>query len=110
MQVRALVEVLPDIDVVEGDPFNSHPTDRALMGPEALQRFTSGEKLPAGRMRTPLVELPLGATEDRICGTINIEKALTEGKTDTTVTPSRTALSIPHTLLTPCLPPTSVPA
>lgn len=27
-------------------------------------------------MRTPLVELPLGATEDRICGTIDIEKAL----------------------------------
>jgi magnesium chelatase subunit I len=25
------------------------------------------------------VELPLGATEDRICGTINIEKALQEG-------------------------------
>jgi hypothetical protein len=27
----------------------------------------------------PQVELPLGATEDRICGTIDIEKALTEG-------------------------------
>lgn len=49
------------------------------MGPDALQRFRAGEKLPATTMRTPLVELPLGATEDRICGTIDIEKALTEG-------------------------------
>ncbi len=53
--------------------------DPKLMGPEALQRARAGEALPATRMRTPLVELPLGATEDRICGTIDIEKALTEG-------------------------------
>lgn len=32
------------------------------MGPEALARYAKGEKLPATQMRTPLVELPLGAT------------------------------------------------
>ncbi len=32
------------------------------MGPDALQRYLAGEKLPAAQMRTPLVELPLGAT------------------------------------------------
>ncbi|PNW74766.1 hypothetical protein CHLRE_12g510800v5 [Chlamydomonas reinhardtii] len=77
--VRALVDMLPDIDVVEGDAFNSSPTDPKFMGPDTLQRFRNGEKLPTVRMRTPLVELPLGATEDRICGTIDIEKALTQG-------------------------------
>ncbi|GBF88319.1 magnesium chelatase ATPase subunit I [Raphidocelis subcapitata] len=77
--VRAVAELLPIMDVVEGDPFNSSPTDPKLMGPEALQRFRAGEKLPAAKLRTPLVELPLGATEDRICGTIDIEKALTDG-------------------------------
>jgi hypothetical protein len=30
-------------------------------------------------MKIPMVDLPLGATEDRVCGTIDIEKALTEG-------------------------------
>lgn len=77
--VRALVDMLPFIDVVEGDDFNSSPTDPKLMGPPALERFRLGETLPSVRVRTPLVELPLGATEDRICGTIDIEKALTEG-------------------------------
>lgn len=77
--VRALVDLLPMIDVVVDDPFNSHPTDPKLMGPGALQQFYKGEKLAGTTMRTPLVELPLGATEDRICGTIDIEKALTEG-------------------------------
>lgn len=77
--VRSLVDLLPQIDVVVDDPFNSHPTDPKLMGPEALLQFRSGKPLPATKARTPLVELPLGATEDRICGTIDIEKALSEG-------------------------------
>ncbi|GIL70109.1 hypothetical protein Vretimale_3378 [Volvox reticuliferus] len=77
--VRALVDLLPLIDVVEGDPFNSSPADPKLMGPDVLDRWRRGEKLTTAQMRTPLVELPLGATEDRICGTIDIEKALTQG-------------------------------
>jgi Mg-chelatase subunit ChlI len=77
--VRSLVELLPTIDVVPDDPFNSHPTDAKLMGPGALARLRNGEKLESAAVRTPLVELPLGATEDRVCGTIDVEKALSEG-------------------------------
>lgn len=77
--VRAMVDLLPEIDVVPDDPFNSSPTDTNLMGPTALQAYRNGDPLPTGRAKTPLVELPLGATEDRICGTIDIEKALQEG-------------------------------
>eukprot|EP00891_Asterochloris_glomerata_P006155 jgi/Astpho2/6155/fgenesh1_pm.00088_%23_2_t len=77
--VRAMVDLLPMIPVVPDDPFNSSPTDVKMMGPDVLRRYQNGEQLPAGEARTPLVELPLGATEDRICGTIDIEKALQEG-------------------------------
>ena len=77
--VRSIVDLLPEIDVVPGDDFNSSPTDSKLMGPDVLQRFVDGETLPSTKAKTPLVELPLGATEDRICGTIDIEKALSEG-------------------------------
>lgn len=71
LQVRSLIEVLPYLDVVENDPFNSSPKDPKKMGPEALEKFSKGEELPATQVRTPLVELPLGATEDRICGALN---------------------------------------
>lgn len=77
--VRSIVDLLPEIDVVPGDDFNSSPTDSKLMGPDVLQRYVGGETLPSVKAKTPLVELPLGATEDRICGTIDIEKALSEG-------------------------------
>lgn len=47
---------------------STNPTaDPKLMGPDALQRHLAGEKLPAAQMRTPLVELPLGATGACCC-------------------------------------------
>jgi magnesium chelatase ATPase subunit I len=77
--VRSLVHVLPDLEVVPGDPFNSSPSDPSLMSSDILARFRAGEKLASTKRATPLVELPLGATEDRVCGTIDIEKALQDG-------------------------------
>jgi len=55
LQVRALVDLLPDIEVVVDDPFNSDPKDPKYMGPDALQRFRKGEQLPTTTIRTPLV-------------------------------------------------------
>jgi len=39
----------------------------------------NNQELPTAYKKVPMVDLPLGATEDRVCGTIDIEKALTEG-------------------------------
>ena len=50
------------------------------MSEEVRNRLRAGEALPVGSMKIPMVDLPLGATEDRVCGTIDIEKALTEGE------------------------------
>lgn len=44
------------------NPLCHATADPKMMGPDALQRHLAGEKLPAAQMRTPLVELPLGAT------------------------------------------------
>lgn len=77
--VRALVDLLPPIEVVENDPYNSHPYDPELMSNEVLERIKNNEKINTIQIQTPMVDLPLGATEDRVCGTINIEKAISEG-------------------------------
>eukprot|EP00955_Chlamydomonas_euryale_P052593 355211-Chlamydomonas_euryale.AAC.6 len=50
-----MADLLPGIEVVENDPFNSDPYDPKLMGPDALARFRAGEKLPAVKAKTPLV-------------------------------------------------------
>lgn len=77
--VRALVDLLPPIEVVENDPYNSDPYDPELMSNEVLEKLKNNEKISIVQIQTPMVDLPLGATEDRVCGTINIEKAISEG-------------------------------
>lgn len=77
--VRALVDLLPEIQVVADDPFNSDPLDPELMSQDVRERLQREEKLPVTTKKISMVDLPLGATEDRVCGTIDIEKALTEG-------------------------------
>lgn len=74
--VRALAAVLPPIDVVAGDRFSSDPADSALspdgpFGPDA----------PVESRPVRLVELPVGATEDRVLGSLDLEQALGSGVT-----------------------------
>lgn len=77
--IRALADLLPEIECVKDDPFNSHPTDYELMSSEVRQQIENGTDIELGAIKIPMIDLPLGATEDRVCGTIDIEKALTEG-------------------------------
>ncbi|MBD3561764.1 magnesium chelatase ATPase subunit I, partial [Planktothrix sp. FACHB-1355] len=77
--IRALADLLPEIDVVADDPFNSDPSDPDLMSDVVRDRLTRGEEIPTVKKKVSMVDLPLGATEDRVCGTIDIEKALSLG-------------------------------
>jgi len=77
--VRALVRLLPDIPIVADDKYNSDPANPSTQSDEVRDRLAAGEDLPVEMRRTPFVELPLGATEDRVTGTIDIERALLEG-------------------------------
>ena len=78
--IRAIADLLPEIEVVAEDPFNSHPTNLELMSSEVKSQIQSDSgDIKTGFIKIPMIDLPLGATEDRVCGTIDIEKALTEG-------------------------------
>jgi magnesium chelatase subunit I len=71
--IRALADLLPKIETVAGDPFNRSPQDPDVLAEHGTDDVTIAAK------KVPMVDLPLGATEDRVCGTIDIEKALSEG-------------------------------
>src|SRR6476646_9605262 len=72
--IRAIADLLPEIEVIKDDPFNLHPDDADLINQKDAEA-----KIEIDYIKIPMVDLPLGATEDRVCGTIDIEKALTEG-------------------------------
>jgi len=77
--IRAIADLLPEITIVKDDPFNSHISDVELMSSDVLNSIQNDIELETALINLPMVDLPLGATEDRVCGTIDIEKALTEG-------------------------------
>jgi len=77
--IRALADLLPEITVVADDPFNSDPKDPDLMSDTVRQQLEQQAEIPTAKKKVAMVDLPLGATEDRVCGTIDIEKALSQG-------------------------------
>lgn len=64
--IRALADLLPDISIIKNDPFNTDP-----------KGFS--KEYDTENIKIPMVELPLGATEDRVCGTINLKEILAGG-------------------------------
>lgn len=77
--VRALADVLPPLSRVKGCVFGCDPDHRAEWCTECLARLDGRRRVPAEHGRVRVIDLPLGATEDRVCGTLDIERALTRG-------------------------------
>jgi magnesium chelatase subunit D len=72
--VRALAAVLPPVDVVTGCRFACDPAAPDPACPDGPHDALPGHTRPAR-----LVELPVGASEDRVVGSLDLERALTEG-------------------------------
>jgi len=77
--VRALAELLPEIEVVNGCTFNCNPYDTREMCDFCYAKSTNGADLNVTMRRMWVVDLPLGATEDRVVGSIDVEKAIKGG-------------------------------
>ena len=78
--VRSFARLLPPIKVVADCPFNCDPDSPDEMCDICRSRLERGEKLPVKEVPMKMVNLPIGATEDMVLGTINIERTLKEGK------------------------------
>ncbi len=63
---RAMAALLPEIEIVAGDAFNTAPSP--------------GQTEKLARIPTPFVNLPVGATEDRVLGSLNVERVLQAGE------------------------------
>ncbi|PIT82819.1 magnesium chelatase ATPase subunit I [Limnohabitans sp. 15K] len=81
--VRALADLLPPIQVVKGCPYKCDPAKPAQACPVCqAQKPLKGRsacKLATESRAVSVVDLPLGATEDRIVGALDLEKALSQG-------------------------------
>ncbi len=78
--VRSLAALLPDIEVVADCKFGCNPHSKAQMCQECINRIDSGEDLPIKKTKTRVIELPVGSTEDRVVGTLDLEHAIKKGE------------------------------
>jgi len=78
--VRAMPALLPEMRVVRGCRYGCDPRANGMRCDECHAREAAGERLTAGRAPVPVVDLPLGATEDRVVGALDLERALSRGE------------------------------
>ncbi|MFP4217720.1 MAG: ATP-binding protein, partial [Salinarchaeum sp.] len=78
--VRALAEVLPEIEAVADCPYGCQPADPDRMCPDCRERHETGNDLPVEQRRMRMVDLPLNASEDRVVGSIDLQQAVQSGK------------------------------
>jgi len=77
---RSLAALLPHVKIVKDCRFGCDPDKPATWCTECKERFESAKKLPTDERTTPFVNLPVSATEDRVVGTLDIEKAIQKGE------------------------------
>ena len=77
--VRALAALLPKMKVVAGCRYNCDPDRPAEFCEECRARAAKGA-IKSVQVPVPVVDLPLGATEDRVVGALDLERALARGE------------------------------
>ena len=76
--IRSLAGLLPSMKSIAGCQYQCNP-DAKILCSECEVKKAQGIKLKVENIAVPVVDLPLGATEDRVVGALDIEKALTQG-------------------------------
>ncbi len=78
--VRAIAELLPAMEAVEGCHFHCDPLEPNLFCEECSAKYKKGLQLAKIAISMKVVELPVSATEDRVVGTLDIEQAIKHGE------------------------------
>lgn len=77
--VRALAALLPKMKTVVGCRYNCDPDQPERYCEECKEKVKHG-KVKTAQVPVPVVDLPLGATEDRVVGALDLERALAKGE------------------------------
>ena len=80
VMARGIHSLLPPIEVVEGSFSNADPTNPSEWEDGLAEKISTLADIPTRIRDAPFVQIPLGVTEDRLVGTVDIEESMKQGK------------------------------
>ena len=82
VMARAIYQLLPPIEVIKGSLYNCDPTRPEEWDDDTLAKYgnTATEDIPTQIIPAPFVQIPLGVTEDRLLGSVDVEESVKRGE------------------------------
>jgi magnesium chelatase subunit D len=82
VMARAIYNLLPPIEVIKGSLYNCDPTTPQNWDDDTVTKYgdTAIEDIPTQIIPAPFVQIPLGVTEDRLLGSVDVEESVKRGE------------------------------
>ncbi|MEM8717849.1 MAG: magnesium chelatase ATPase subunit D [Cyanobacteria bacterium P01_G01_bin.39] len=82
IMARAIYNLLPPIEIIKGSLYNCDPTQPQNWDDDTVVQYgnTAVEDIPTQIVPAPFVQIPLGVTEDRLLGSVDVEESVKRGE------------------------------